>query len=58
LAIADVAVGVPEMIPLDVLRLTPAGSAGLTAYELTVPVTVGVSTEIATPTMAVMVGCG
>jgi hypothetical protein len=51
-------VGVPEIAPLDVLRLSPAGSAGLTAYELAVPVTVGVSTEIATPTVAVTVGCG
>jgi hypothetical protein len=51
-------VGIPEIAPLEVLRLSPAGSAGLTAYERTVPVTLGVSDEMATPTVAVIVGCG
>jgi hypothetical protein len=34
---------VPEIAPVVVLRLRPAGSVGLTLYELTVPVAVGVS---------------
>jgi hypothetical protein len=41
--LAESDVGVPEIIPVHALRLTPAGSAGLTAYKVTFPVTVGVS---------------
>ena len=44
---AAAAVGVPEMTPVELLRLSPAGSAGLIAYEVTVPVTVGADVEIA-----------
>jgi hypothetical protein len=40
--------GVPEMTPVVDERLRPAGSAGLTLYEVAVPVIVGVSGVIAT----------
>jgi hypothetical protein len=43
-------VGVPEIIPVELLKLKPAGRAGLTVNEVTVPVTVGVSEAIAWPT--------
>ena len=43
-------VGVPVMIPLEVLNVRPAGSAGSTAYESTAPpVDVGVLAAMATP---------
>jgi hypothetical protein len=41
--LADTVVGVPETTPVEVFRLSPLGRAGLTANELTVPVTVGTS---------------
>ena len=31
------AVGVPVMVPVPVFRASPAGSAGATEYEVTVP---------------------
>lgn len=54
-ACAATAVGVPEMTPVVASRLNPAGSAGLTLYDATIPVTVGASGVIATPTVAEMV---
>jgi hypothetical protein len=42
------AVGVPEIMPVELLRFNPAGSAGLTAYEVTSPETEGTSLAIAT----------
>jgi hypothetical protein len=50
---AATAVGVPEMVPVVVLKLSPPGKLGLTANALTVPVTVGVSGEIALPAINV-----
>ena len=41
-------VGVPEITPVLVFKLKPAGNAGLMEYEVTVPVTVGELLEIAT----------
>jgi hypothetical protein len=41
--------GVPEMTPVVGERLRPAGSAGLTLYEVAVPVIVGLRGVIATP---------
>jgi hypothetical protein len=43
-------VGVPEIVPVVLLSVKPAGRAGLTLYDVTVPVTVGVSEAIAWPT--------
>jgi hypothetical protein len=57
-ASATAAVGVPEIVPVPVFKLNPAGSAGLTPYEFTVPVTMGVSDVIALPIVAVIVVCG
>jgi hypothetical protein len=48
---ADGAVGVPLITPLVASIASPAGSAGATAYDATVPVTVGVSAVIAVPTV-------
>jgi hypothetical protein len=48
-ACATAAVGIPEIIPVKVSRLNPGGHAGLTLYEVTVPVTAG------GPTLAVIV---
>lgn len=42
------AVGVPEITPVVVSRLKPAGRDGLIEYEVTVPVTVGELEVIAT----------
>jgi hypothetical protein len=39
----DAAVGVPEMAPVTGLMVNPAGNAGLTEYDATDPVTVGIS---------------
>jgi hypothetical protein len=47
--VAATAVGVPEMMPVEELRLMPAGSAGLTPYEDAVPLMTGLSAAIATP---------
>ena len=47
MASAVTAVGVPEIAPVDALRLRPAGSPGLTVYVVIDPETVGVSAEIA-----------
>jgi hypothetical protein len=44
---AAAAVGVPEIIPVELSRVKPVGSAGLTPYESTVPVTVGASGAMA-----------
>ena len=43
---------------MEVLKLSPAGSAGFTPYDATVPVTVGVSVAIAVPIVATMLLCG
>ncbi|HVA41042.1 MAG TPA: hypothetical protein VNF49_10285 [Candidatus Binataceae bacterium] len=48
--LAAVAVAVPEIAPLAVLSAIPAGSAGLTEYVVTVPVTFGESGVIVVPT--------
>ena len=43
-----IAVGVPEMTPVEVSRAKPAGSAGDTAHDTTVPpLDVGVAAVIA-----------
>jgi hypothetical protein len=43
-------VGVPLTTPVEVFRLKPAGSAGLTLYPVTAPpLVVGLSGVIATP---------
>jgi hypothetical protein len=47
--VAATTVGVPVMMPVEVLRLIPAGSAGLTLYEDAVPLITGLSSGIATP---------
>jgi hypothetical protein len=57
-AFADAAVGVPEIAPVVLLKLSPAGRAGLIDHEVTVPVTVGVSAAMAVPTVADMLVCG
>jgi hypothetical protein len=57
-AVAEAAVGVPEIVPREVSNAKPAGNAGLQLYELTVPVTVGVSAGIAVPTVALIALCG
>jgi hypothetical protein len=44
------------MVPVVGPNVKPAGRDGLTAYALTVPVTVGVSDEIATFMVAEMDG--
>jgi hypothetical protein len=51
-------VGVPVIAPVYALRLRPAGSPGLTLYVVTDPATVGVSAEIAWPTVIEMVVWG
>jgi len=49
-AVGVTAVGVPLMIPVVVLRLRPAGRAGLTLYEATAPpVLEGLFAVIAVP---------
>jgi len=57
-ACGEEAVGVPEIAPVDVFSVRPAGRAGVILYEVTEPVTVGTSGEIATPTVAVIDACG
>src|SRR5882672_997795 len=54
-AAAATAVGVPLIAPVVASIARPAGSAGETAYDDTVPVTVGVSAVIAVSTLYV---CG
>jgi hypothetical protein len=50
LAVAVTAVGVPLMMPVLVLTLSPAGRAGLTLYVLTAPpLLVGLFGVICTP---------
>jgi hypothetical protein len=50
--VAVTAVDVPVMMPVLVLRLRPAGRAGLTLYEVTAPpVLVGLFGVIAVPTV-------
>lgn len=47
-ALEEIAVGVPEMAPVDVSRDKPAGSVGETDHDTTVPpVEVGVTAVIA-----------
>jgi hypothetical protein len=47
-ALDEIAVGVPEMAPVDVSRDKPAGSVGETDHDTTVPpVEVGVAVVIA-----------
>jgi hypothetical protein len=41
------AVGVPDITPVPLSRLTPAGSAGITEYPVTAPLTVGFRGAIA-----------
>jgi type IV secretory pathway protease TraF len=55
---AITAVGVPEIAPVEVFNVKPAGSAGLIEYDVTVPVTAGVFVVIACPTVTVTVVCG
>ena len=44
------AVGVPEMTPVDVFSVNPVGNAGVTKYDVTAPPeTVGLSGVIAFP---------
>jgi hypothetical protein len=57
-ACAVAAVGVPDIVPATGSKLKPAGSAGLTPYEFTVPATVGVSDVIALPIVAEIVVTG
>jgi hypothetical protein len=57
-AVVEAAVGVPEILPMEVSTAKPAGNAGLQLYKLTVPVTVGVSAGIAAPTVALIALCG
>jgi hypothetical protein len=45
------AVGVPEMTPVLVLRLSPKGSDGLIEKAVSVPVMVGVNGVMAVPTV-------
>jgi hypothetical protein len=52
-AVTDI--GVPEITPVDALRLRPAGSPGLTLYVVTDPPTPGVSVAMACPTVAEIV---
>jgi hypothetical protein len=47
------AVGVPEITPVAALSVKPAGSAALTVYPVTVPVTEGVR-DAAFPTTIVL----
>lgn len=56
MAVAVTADGVPAIVPLVLLSVNPEGSAGFTLYAVTVPVTVGVSALIASPTTAAMDG--
>ena len=46
-------VGVPEITPVAVLNESPAGRFGEIEYDETLPVTVGESGAIATPTVKV-----
>src|SRR5450631_3948524 len=50
------AVGVPVRMPVELLRLNPAGSAGLTAYDATSPETEGTSLAMATFLVASIFG--
>src|SRR5512137_495727 len=50
-AVAAAALGVPEMTPVVGFRISPAGKAGVTAYDATAPpVLVGAFATIAVPT--------
>ena len=48
-----IAVGVPEITPVEVLKLKPDGKLGDTANELTVPETVGNKLVIVVPTVKI-----
>ena len=50
-AVAETAVGVPEITPVVVLNESPAGSAGEIEYDVTLPVTVGDKEAMAEPTV-------
>jgi len=52
---AIIAVGVPEIAPEVVFSVNPFDRAGLTEYEVTVPVTAGVTGVMACPMLNV---CG
>ena len=54
----ETAPGVPEMTPVALFKESPDGNAGTTAQVVTVPVTVGVSDEIACPTVPTMLAWG
>jgi hypothetical protein len=49
---AEAAAGVPEMTPVTGLMVNPAGNAGLTEYDATDPVTVGISGTSASSAVA------
>ena len=51
--VAVAVVGVPVILPVEVLMESPAGSAGAMLYEVTVPTTVGESVAMAVPTVNV-----
>ena len=51
-AVAATALGVPEMMPVEVFKLRPDGRSGDTEYDATAPpVLLGVFGEMATPTV-------
>ena len=50
-AVVETDVGVPEITPVVVLNESPAGSAGETEYDVTLPVTEGSSAVMAVPTV-------
>ena len=58
MACAVAEVGVPEIAPVDALRLRPAGSAGLTVKLVGAPETLGVSMVMAWPTGVTTLVCG
>ena len=53
MAIAETAVGVPDITPVDVSRESPVGNAGEMLYPLTVPEIVGLNEAMADPTLKV-----
>ena len=48
-----IAVGVPEIAPVEVSNERPAGSAGETDHEVTTPLTLGVTVVMAVPLVSV-----
>lgn len=56
---ANIAVGVPLIVPVDVLMLSPAGSAGDIPYDVTgPPVFVGLIGVMAVPARYTSAGAG